>query len=100
MARRSTDNSVFWKKVFNCVAFISIALIGFALMISYLFRKSDNGLSGPLLDIASILAYVVVAFYSLFYAINKPRGSSLIVHMVIWSISVVLVFVFVILRLV
>jgi|GEM_PF-3260019 len=96
MARSKSESRTFWANVFNCVAFIAVAMIGIALMLVYIFNT--HRFSGTLLWVAQILAYVVVSFYSLFYAMNKPRGTSLTVHMVLWAISVVLILVFVILN--
>ena len=90
----------FWRKVFNFIAFVSVTMIGIALMLSWILRNSGNNISGILMWVATILAFVVVCFYSLFYALSKRRGASLVLHVSIWAVAVVLIVVFVILGIV
>ncbi|MCL2229437.1 MAG: hypothetical protein FWC00_06490 [Firmicutes bacterium] len=86
-----------WVGVFSLIAFIAVAMIGFALLFARIF--TGNNISGPLLHVAQILAYVVVAFASFFYANRRGQSrASHVTHMVIWSVSVILIVVLVILN--
>ena len=85
-----------WKNFFNLIAFVALAMIGVALAFAYIFKA--NGVSGPLLKIAEILAYIVVAFYAFFYVWGRRRGISLLVHIIVWAAAVTLIVVFVIIR--
>jgi len=85
-----------WKRFANLVAFVALALIGTALFLGYVIQA--NNISRPFLQLAEILAYMIVAFYALMYAIEKRRTTmNLVVHLVIWGIATTLVVVFMIL---
>jgi len=87
-----------WKKFFNLVAFIAVILIGIALMLSALKIGSDIQRAFGM--IAEILAYLVVAFYSFFYAWSRSRKkwTGQLLHMIIWAVAVILIIVFMIIR--
>ena len=87
-------NTSWWKKFFNFISFIALAMIGVALIIA----KLASGVAGALTFLATVIAYIIVAFYAFFYAFDRRRSTvSLIIHVCIWVVSVVLIIVFVIL---
>jgi len=87
-----------WKRFFNLVAFVAVVLVGIALMLSAL--KIGSNIQTAFGLIAEILAYLVVAFYSFFYAWSRTRKrwTGQLLHLIIWTVAVVLIIVFIIIR--
>ena len=86
-----------WRNVFNFVAFVAVVLIGVALLLA------GVGLDGKLADafriVAEIMAYVVVIFYSFFYAWSRSRRNySQVIHLCIWAAAFILILIMIILR--
>jgi len=92
--------AVNWKKFFNFVAFVAVVLLGIALMLAYIF-KSNGSVQRAFDTLAIIMAAIVVAFYSFFYAWSRTRTkwTGQLLHMIIWTVAVVLIIVFVLLPL-
>ena len=82
-----------WRGFMNFLAFIAIIFIGAALLISALLNEGD--FSRALNVIANVLAYIVVAFYSFWYAARKWERKQ-IWFMIAWTVAVVLIVVYLI----
>ena len=97
MARsRGGSTTIRWSALVNLLAFVALTLVGIALLLG---RVLSGDISSAFRTIAEVLAYVVVAFYALFWAIERRRSTvSFIVHLVIWAVAVTLIVVFMILR--
>ena len=96
----SSRKTVEWGRLFNLVAFISLTLVGTALLLGEVL---SGDISNAFYTIAEVLAYIVVAFYALMWAIERRNtrsrsNTSFIIHLVIWGIAVTLIVVFMILR--
>ena len=85
-----------WARLMNLGAFVALTLIGVSLLLSWAFTSSQ--LTNAFMYIAQVLAYVIVAFYALVFAIERRRSqASFITCLVLWTISVVLIVIFLIL---
>ncbi|MDR0461834.1 MAG: hypothetical protein LBG88_00665 [Christensenellaceae bacterium] len=86
-----------WTYVFNFVAFLALAFIGFALLLA----KIVPSISGPLMAIAIVLAYIMIIFYSGLYVFRDGKrrwATRNFVECVIWVVATILVVVFLILN--
>jgi len=93
MAGRTT---VDWGRFVNLLAFIALTLLGIILLLGHVLSGS---IVGSMHTIAQVLAYVVVAVYALFWAIDRRRNTaSLVIHLIIWAVAITLIVVFMILR--
>ena len=96
MAKRSGGKAIVWSRLINLAAFVSLALIGLSLLISYAVGSGD--LSRAFNTIATVMAFVIVAFYAMIYCLERRRTTvQLAVHLVIWSVAVALIIIFMIL---
>ena len=88
-------NETAMRRFFNFVAFISVCILAAVLLLAMIFQGSG----GTLREIANILAYVVVCFYSFFYAARKWNSGRKFwwVWMLGWAVAVVLVVLYLIL---
>ena len=78
-----------WYSIINFIAFIAVIFIGIVLCLS-LIGFQNTSITGALRTIANVLAYIVVAFCSFFYAIRKRN----IWFIICWTVAVVLIVVF------
>jgi len=92
--------AVNWKRFFNFVAFVAVVLLGISLMLAHIF-KSNGDVKRAFDTIALVMASLVVAFYSFFYAWSRSRKVwyGQLLHMLIWVAAVVLIVVFILLPL-
>ena len=85
-----------WRGFMNWFAFVALMFIGVSLFISALF-DGGNDIRRALETLAQIMAIIVVAFYAFIYA-HKKWGQKQIWFIIAWTIAVVLVVLFYILR--
>ena len=93
---KSRNNKTFWENIMNCVAYIAVVAIGLAIMVAWILSSTNNSgkFAGALMTIAEVLAYTVVAFYSLFFVLKQPKRSMLIGLLCAWVAAIVLIVVF------
>ena len=72
----------------NLCAFIAVIAIGVALALSMIGMGGQ--ISAWFRHIAEIFAYIVVAFYSFFFAFNQS-GRNRLICIIIWVVAVVLI---------
>ena len=87
MATNSSSRS--WQWWVNAIAFVSVVIIGLVLLLAEIGLGGKIG--GTLREIATALAYVVVAACSFVYATGKMRRKNGIWYMIIWIVAVVLI---------
>ena len=85
MARRTA----WWDAFISFLAFVAVILIGIALIIAAVLPSSANNVSNAFITIASIFAYITVAFYSFFFVIRRPRHR--IWYIIAWTVAVTLI---------
>lgn len=94
MSRNST--TIDWGRLFNLVAFVALVMVGIVLLLG---RVLSGNIVGALYTIAEVMAYIVVAFYALVFAVEQRRNTvSMVIHLVVWAIAVTLIVVFMIIR--
>jgi hypothetical protein len=71
------------------LSYIAVVMIGIALIIG----RFAGGIAGSLQQLAHILAYLVVGFYSFFYAVRRGgRDTWAYVLLIVgWAVSVTLI---------
>ena len=88
----TTDRSL-WGSLANLLAFVGLVAIGIALLIGRLFP--GNGISGAFLLIGQLIAYAIVAFYALRYALGNRRSTgALVAFLLVWAAAVVIIVLF------
>jgi len=98
MATSSTNSSTrTWQWWVNVIAFISLVIIGVALLLGELFGSGD--IQSFLWTLANALAYIVVASCAFIYASSKLKRKNGIWYMLIWVGAVILVIIGIILPL-
>jgi len=70
-------------------AFAAIIMIGLALLIAAVLPSSANDVSNALIVVANVFAYIVVAFYSYFFAFANRRHR--IIYIIVWVIAITLI---------
>jgi len=78
-----------WHWWVNAIAFVSLVIIGIALLLSEVGLGTK--LSSFLKEVAIAIAFVVVAACSFIYASGKMRRKNGLVYMIVWVIAVVLI---------
>lgn len=78
-----------WRGFLNLLAFIAVVCIGLALTIG---KIGGGNLASLLEQVANILAYIIVAISSFYFAYNRRHWA----YYLIWVICVVLIVVFMI----
>ena len=81
---RKTTN---WRSLINFCAFIAIAMIGLALLISKLIKPGE--FTSALTLVANIISYTIVAISGFYYARSRRN----FVYFIIWIIAIVLIIV-------
>ena len=90
------SNKTFMNNLMHLVAFFAVAFVGIALLLAWIF-SDNNTLSGALIAIANVLAYIVVSFYAFFFAAKKWNRKQY-AWLIIWAVSVTLIVIFFILN--
>ena len=81
----SNKKNTNWKSLINFCAFIAIAMIGLALLISNIIKPGE--FTRALTLVANIIAYTIVAISGFYYARSRRNY----VYFIIWVISIVLI---------
>lgn len=81
------------KHFLSFLAFVSLIMVGIALIVSYIFQ-SNGGISDSLNLLANILSYVVVISSSYYYVKTKRN----IWFVVAWAVAVALIVLFLVLN--
>ena len=82
------------QRFFSFVAFFALMCIGVSLALRMVFSNVNGSwardLSTALETIATILAFITVAFYAYYYA-HRKWGQKQIIYIILWAIAVVLI---------
>jgi hypothetical protein len=83
--------------VFNMLSFWAVSLIGLSLAVAFIWKNAADWMN----FIALILASIVVAYYSFFYATRSGQTrKSFAIYLGIWITAVILIVIFLLLPIV
>ncbi len=87
------NNNAKMKQLLSFLAFVSLIMVGLALIISYIF-KNNGGISESLNLIANVLSYIIVISTAYHYVRSKRN----MWYVVTWGIAVALIVLFLVLN--